>query len=72
MNPKSMIRFSAATINMNTVNPIPIGLEECNNGIWYGVARLMTIEITYSSMILIVRLITILLKVGVGLKTLLT
>jgi len=63
-----MIRFRAAITNMNTVNPIPIGLEECNNGISYGVARLITNEITYNSMILAVKLVTILLNVGVGLR----
>ena len=65
-----MIRFSAATTNMNTVKPIPNGLDECNSGIWYEVARLITNEIMYNSMMLAVKLDTILLNVGVGLRTL--
>ena len=65
-----MIRFSAATTNMNTVNPMPIRLDECNSGISYGVARLITNDITYNSMILAVKLDTTLLNVGVALRTL--
>jgi len=65
-----MIRFSAATTNMNTVKPIPNGLDECNSGIWYEVARLITNEIKYNIIILAVKLDTTLLNVGVALRTL--
>ena len=65
-----MIRFSAAITKMNTVNPILNGLDECKNDIEYEVVILKTNEIKYNIMILAVKLVTILLNVGVGLRTL--
>ena len=39
MNPKSEIKLRAAMESMNTVMPMPIGPEECKNGIWNGVRK---------------------------------
>ena len=64
--PKFEINISDATIIMNTLIPIPIGPDECKNGMVHGVRKIRKTLIMYISIIDPTSVNTILLKVGVG------